>query len=223
MPSPADCGPRGFRLPGAASGERVIAAVVLAAGLSRRMGRPKLLEDLAGRPVIRHAVEHVLAAGIAEVVVVVAPAHREAFAAALRGLPVRLAINPAPERGQAETLRIGVQSVPAGADAVLVALGDQPALPGDVIPGLVAALEATGADIAAPRYTDGRGNPVLFRPSVLPELAALTGDEGARAVIGRDPSRVALVPFAYPMPADIDTLADLAAARARIGRKLGVD
>jgi molybdenum cofactor cytidylyltransferase len=153
---------------------------------------------------------------------VVGPGHRASFAAALDGLGVNLVINPAPEAGQSGSLRVGVDALPAGVSEVLIALGDQPELPDDVVPRLRAALEETGAAIAAPRYRNGRGNPVLFRASVVEELRNVSGDQGARSVIDRDPSRVAVVPFERPMPADVDTAEDLAALRARSRPEPGV-
>ena len=183
------------------------AAIVLAAGLSRRMGRPKLLLELRGKPVIRHVVESVIDAGIRRVLVVTGP-ENDALARALAGLDVQLAINPAPESGQASSVGAGVSALPAGTDAVLIALGDQPGVPADVIPALIEAIKAPGKAIAAPRYADGLGNPVLFASSVFAELLALSGDRGARAVIERDPSRLAVVDVGSPMPRDIDTPED---------------
>jgi molybdenum cofactor cytidylyltransferase len=185
----------------------VTAAIVLAAGLSRRMGRPKLLLELKGRPVIRHAVERVIAAGIHPVLVVTGAEH-DALARALAGLEVQLAVNPTPESGQASSVGVGVSALPEGTDAVLIALGDQPGVPPEVIPALIEALKQPGKAIAVPRYADGLGNPVLFASSVFAELLALGGDRGARAVIERDPSRLAVVDVASPMPRDIDTLED---------------
>ena len=185
----------------------VTAAIVLAAGLSRRMGRPKLLLELKGRPVIRHAVERVIAAGIHPVLVVTGAEH-DALARALAGLEVQLAVNPTPESGQGSSVGVGVSALPEGTDAVLIALGDQPGVPAEVIPALIEALKQPGKAIAVPRYADGLGNPVLFASSVFPELLALGGDRGARAVIERDPSRLAVVDVASPMPRDIDTLED---------------
>jgi molybdenum cofactor cytidylyltransferase len=126
-----------------------------------------------------------------------------------------MALNPTPEAGQAGSIRVGVEALPSGTAFALIFLGDQPAIPFDMVPRLCEALEATGADIAAPRYRDGRGNPVLFRARVFPELAALSGDQGARALIEREPRRVAIVPFDQFMPTDVDTPEDLAALRAR--------
>ena len=183
------------------------AAIVLAAGLSRRMGRPKLLLTLEGRPVIRHTVERMLAAGLSDVIVVVGPEH-EAIRQALEGLPVRLAVNPTPEAGQASSVRRGIQAVSPLATVALIALGDQPWVSADVIHRLLAALAAPGKRIAAPRYADGLGNPVLFAADVFPELLALTGDRGARAVVEKDASRLAVVDVAQAMPSDVDTPED---------------
>jgi molybdenum cofactor cytidylyltransferase len=185
----------------------VTAAIVLAAGLSRRMGRPKLLLELEGRPIIRHAVERVISAGIRELIIVVPPEH-EALARALSGLAVRFAVNPTPEAGQGSSVSIGVRALAAGTTAVLIALGDQPGVPAEVIPALLGALKAPGKSIAAPRYADGLGNPVLFAASVFPELLTLGGDRGARAVVERDSSRLTQVTIGCPMPRDIDTPED---------------
>jgi molybdenum cofactor cytidylyltransferase len=193
----------------------MIAAVVLAAGLSRRMGAPKLLLDLGGQPVIRRAVEGVLAGGVGSVVVVVPPEDAP-FRRALEGLPVRVVVNPDPAAGQSASVRSGLEALPAGVEAVLIALGDQPDLPVEVIPTLIRRWRETGRSIVAPRYREGRGNPVLFAPSLLPELLALTGDEGARALIARDPDRVLLVDLAHAMPVDIDTAEDLRRLRGGV-------
>ncbi|HEX9125059.1 MAG TPA: nucleotidyltransferase family protein [Methylomirabilota bacterium] len=183
------------------------AAIVLAAGLSRRMGRPKLLLELHGRPVIRHVVERVIAAGIRQVLVVTGP-EQEALVGALAGLDVRFAVNPTPESGQGSSVGVGVSALAAKTSAVLIALGDQPGVPAEVIPALIEALKQPGKAIAAPRYADGLGNPVLFAASVFPELRTLAGDRGARAAVERDPSRLAVVDIGSPMPRDIDTPED---------------
>jgi molybdenum cofactor cytidylyltransferase len=185
----------------------VTAAIVLAAGLSRRMGRPKLLLDLRGKPVIRHTVERLVAAHMDEVLVVVGPEHA-ALEQALDGLGVRLVVNPAPEAGQGSSVSAGVQALSARTTSALIALGDQPGIAVGVIGRLRAALETPGKSIAAPRYADGLGNPVIFSAAVFPELAALPGDRGARSVVERDPGRLAVVEVASAMPSDLDTPED---------------
>src|SRR5207249_4620670 len=117
-------------------------------------------------------------------------------------------LNPSPEAGQASSIRVGIAALPAGTGAALIVLGDQPFLPPAVIPALLAARRHTRKAIVAPRYRDGRGNPVLFSREVFPELLEVSGDQGARAVLESDPERVALVDFDLPMPRDLDTTED---------------
>ena len=190
----------------------LITAIVLAAGLSRRMGRAKLLLPLEGRPVIRITVERVLASGIPRAVVVTGPEPRK-LEEALAGLTVSFAVNPSPESGQASSIRIGIEALPRETEAALIVLGDQPFLPPDVIPSLLAA-RRSATPIVAPRYQDGRGNPVLFGSEMFPELLGLAGDQGARSIIARDPSRVTLIDFDVPMPADVDTPEDYGRLRS---------
>ncbi len=192
----------------------MIVAVVLAAGLSKRMGQPKLLLALDGTPVLRHAVERVLAGGLDEIVIVVPPTHDE-FKAALAGMRVRFAVNPNPEAGQGTSIAAGIAALPPGTEAALVALGDQPHLPPQVIPALIDAFKDGRRAIAAPRYREGQGNPVLFGVQVFSELRALTGDRGARSIVDREPGRVTWVDLDLPMPSDVDTLEDYERLRSR--------
>ncbi|MBI2543995.1 MAG: nucleotidyltransferase family protein [Candidatus Rokubacteria bacterium] len=171
----------------------MIAGIVLAAGLSLRMGRAKLLLDWGGKPVVRRVVEQVKAGGVDEVVVVLG---REA-------------------QGIREAL-CGVAARGPGVSAALIALGDQPALPPEVIPRLLQTFRETAKAIVAPLYRGVQGNPVLFAAAVFPELRALTGDRGARSVVEKDPPRVALVSFDLPMPADLDTFEDYERLRPRV-------
>jgi molybdenum cofactor cytidylyltransferase len=190
----------------------VIAAIVLAAGASTRMGRQKLTLPLGdGRPLVRMSVERVVAAGLDDVVVVTGR-ESEAVALALRGLAVRMAHNSRYADGQSTSLRAGLDALAPGTEAAVVALGDQPVDP-RVIRRLVATFQATHRPIVAPVYRDGRGNPVLFASSVFDELRRVEGDRGGRPVIARDPERVAEVSVDAPMPADIDTPEDYEAAR----------
>jgi molybdenum cofactor cytidylyltransferase len=193
----------------------VIAAVVLAAGLSRRMGQAKLLMPVGGRAIVRYVVESVLAGGVDLVWVVTGP-DVEPIEAALAGLEVQIAVNPAPEEGQASSLRAGIAALPASVDAVLIALGDQPSLAPSIIPALLAARRTSPKLIVAPRYRDGQGNPVLFKREILPELLRLTGDQGARPIIQKEPARVEWVELDLPMPPDVDTLDDYEKIRANL-------
>ena len=191
----------------------MIAAIVLAAGASTRMGRQKLTLPMRdGRPLVRVAVEQVLAAGVDDTVVVLG-GDAETVALALAPLPVRTVVNPRYAEGQSTSLRAGLDALRPGTDAAVVALGDQPLAEPDVIRHLVAAFRTTGRPIAVPVYRDGRGNPVLFAATLFDELRTVTGDRGAREVIARDPTRVAEVAIDMSMPADIDTPEDYDAMR----------
>ncbi|MGH7315454.1 MAG: nucleotidyltransferase family protein [Candidatus Rokuibacteriota bacterium] len=193
----------------------MIAGVVLAAGLSRRMGQAKLLMPVGGRAIVRHAVEGVRAGGVDSVWVVTGP-DIEPIQAALAGLDVQIVVNPTPEDGQAGSLRAGIAALPASVDAVLIALGDQPALAPSIIPALLAARRGSPKLIVAPRYRDGQGNPVLFKREIFPELLRLTGDQGARPIIQREPARVEWVELDLPMPPDVDTHDDYEKIRAKL-------
>ncbi len=193
----------------------MIAAVVLAAGLSRRMGQAKLLMPVGGRAIVRYVVESVLAGGVDLVWVVTGP-DVEPIEAALAGLEVQIAVNPAPEEGQTSSLRAGIAALPASVDAVLIALGDQPSLAPSIIPALLAARRTSPKLIVAPRYRDGQGNPVLFKREIFPELLRLTGDQGARPIIQKEPARVEWVDLDLPMPPDVDTLDDYEKIRANL-------
>src|SRR5262245_16965133 len=146
------------------------AAIVLAAGLSRRMGRQKLLLELGGKPVVRWAVEGVLPY-VGDLIVVTG--HDDAAVrAALRGLAVRFVVNPRPEDGQGTSIATGAAVLAAGTEAALVVLGDQPRLAADIIPTLLRERGRTGKAIVAPVYRGTQGTPVLFAAAVFGELVA---------------------------------------------------
>ena len=172
------------------------------------MGGGKLLLVLGGQPIVRWSVEalrpHV------DDLVVVTGGGGEAIRAALAGLDVRFVENPRPEAGQGSSIAVGASALRAGTEAVIVALGDQPRVPPDVVPALLATWHRTSKAIVAPVYRGLQGTPVLFAAEVVPELTALTGDAGARGVVGARPARVARVPFDHEMPPDVDTPDDFA-------------
>lgn len=184
---------------------------MLAAGLARRMGGQKLLLVLGGKPIVRWSVEalrpHV------DDLVVVTGGGGEAVRAALAGLAVRCVDNPHPEAGQGSSIAVGASALAPQTDAVIIALGDQPRVPPDVVTTLVQTWRQTGKAIVAPVYQGVQGTPVLFASAVFGELAALEGDAGARAVVGARPERVARVAFERAMPADVDTPEDWARLR----------
>jgi molybdenum cofactor cytidylyltransferase len=186
----------------------VIAAVVLAAGFARRMGRQKLLLDLNGKPIVRWSVEGVLP-HVGDCVVVTSQ-DDGGVRAALAGLAVRFTINPRPQDGQSSSIAVGVAALKPWTAAALIVLGDQPRTPEGVVPALLAAQQRTGKSVVVPSYRGTRGTPVLFAAAIFAELAALRGDVGARAVVAARPDRVEIVEVDAAMPADVDTPEDYA-------------
>jgi molybdenum cofactor cytidylyltransferase len=188
--------------------QRQVAAIVLAAGGSSRMGQAKQLLPLGGQPMVRCAVEAVCSAGLAQVVVVVG-AHAGAVAGALTGLPVDIVVNPAWAEGMSTSVRAGLNALRPEAQAVVMVLADQPALTPDLVEALLVRYWATGAPIVAPFYRGQRGNPVLFDRSLFPELLAVEGDRGGRALFDRYAQQVERLEVDDPaVVTDIDTHQD---------------
>ena len=172
------------------------------------MGGQKLLLVLHGKPILRWSVEALIPH--VDDLVVVTGGGGDAVRLALAGLAARFVENPHPEAGQGSSIAVGVGALRGQSEAVIIALGDQPRVPPEVIPALLAAWRRTGKPIVAPIYREVQGTPVLFAAEVFPELAALTGDAGARGIVAARRERVERVPVDIAMPADIDTPEDFA-------------
>jgi len=195
-----------------------IAAVVLAAGRSTRMGGPnKLLAEIGGRPLVRIAAEQALASR-ARPVIVVTGHERERVEAALKGLPVRLVHNPDFAQGLGGSVRTGIAAVPAEADGAIVCLGDMPQVDAALIDRLIAAFAPEQGALAVVPTIDGqRGNPVLWSRRFFPDLMAIEGDVGARHLIGRYGEAVVEVPVTGKGAlVDVDTPEALEGVKAEI-------
>jgi molybdenum cofactor cytidylyltransferase len=203
--------------PPLAAGQRV-AAVVLAAGRSTRMGGPnKLLAEIAGRPLVRIVVEEALASRARPVIVVVGHQRAE-VEKALAGLPVELVYNADFAQGLGTSLKAGIAAVPAEADGAIVCLGDMPQVDAALIERLIAAFDPDrGALIVMPTVEGRRGNPVLWSRRFFPDLMAIEGDVGARHFIGRYGEAVAEVPLEGSAAlVDVDTPEALVGVKAAI-------
>jgi molybdenum cofactor cytidylyltransferase len=197
---------------------RNIAALVLAAGRSSRMGGPnKLLAEIGGRPLVRIVAEAALASR-ARPVIVVTGHQRERVEAALDGLPVRFVHNPDFADGLGTSLKAGIGALPAEADGVIVCLGDMPQVDAALIDRLIGAFDPDKGALAVVPTIDGmRGNPVVWSRRFFPDLMAVEGDVGARHLIGRYPEAVAEVPLTGRAAlTDIDTPEALEAVRAEL-------
>jgi len=198
---------------------RRVAALVLAAGRSTRMGGPnKLLAEVGGKPLARIAVEEALASR-ADPVIVVTGHQRERVEQALAGLKVRFVHNPDYADGLSTSLKAGIAAVPADADGAIVCLGDMPQVRATLIDRLIAAFDpARAALIVVPTIEGKRGNPVLWSRRFFPELAALEGDVGARHLIATYGEALTEVPADAAALIDIDTPEALSALKAEVER-----
>jgi molybdenum cofactor cytidylyltransferase len=187
----------------------MIAGLLLAAGGSRRFKSQKLVAPYRGVALVEHAALRLRAA--TDEVIVVVGHDADAVRTALGGLDVRIVENGEWDRGLSTSIRCGVDAMPAEAEALVVAVGDQPGLDPGVMGAVIARWRETGLPIVSASYRGARGHPVLFARSMFRELGELQGDAGARLLIERSPDRVAYVEVDAEMPPDVDTSEQLAA------------
>jgi molybdenum cofactor cytidylyltransferase len=197
---------------------RQVAAIVLAAGKSTRMGGPnKLLSDVGGKPMVRIAVEQALASKASPVFVVTGH-QQEQVRAALKDLPVTFVHNPNFADGLSTSVKAGVAALREETDAAIVCLGDMPQVNAVLIDRMLGAFDPEkGALIVVPTADGKRGNPVLWSRRFFPELGALEGDVGARTLLAAYPEAVVDVAVTGEGAfLDVDTPDALAAVRAEM-------
>ncbi len=182
-----------------------IEGIILAAGMSRRLGRPKQFLEIGGKPLLAHVIERALASRLDAVTVIVGH-EAEATRTAIAHYDVAVKVNPDYAKGQSTSLIAGVNALRAGADATVVLLGDQPGIRVATVDALIARRRATRAPIVMTAYGDIRSHPVLFGAETFDELRAISGDKGARDVIRSYGDRVnAVADGRTSPPADVDT------------------
>ena len=199
----------------AADDNRNVAAVILAAGRSTRMGGPnKLLAELGGKPLVRTVTEQALASK-AQGVIVVTGHQADEVKKALHGLKVTFVHNPDFAEGLAGSVKAGIAAVPQNADGAVICLGDMPLISAHLIDRLVESFAPDRGNLIVVPVSDGRrGNPVLWSRRFFNELMTLDGDIGARHLINRHGEAVAEVPVeGFGAFLDIDTPQAREAAR----------
>jgi molybdenum cofactor cytidylyltransferase len=161
---------------------RRVVALLLAAGTSSRMGDFKQLMPYRGRTFVEACAETLLASSVDETLVVLG--HRaEEVRRTIASLPVRVVVNEAYLDGMATSIKAGVRAIaPGSADAILVALCDQPHVPVPVVDAVVAAYRSSSALIVAPAIAGDSGHPVIFDLSLRDEILAIDPAHGLRAV-----------------------------------------
>ncbi len=199
LPTPAstnECGPR-------------IAALVLAAGQSSRMGGSnKLLKFIAGVPLALRAVNAALASRAASVTVVSGSA-KEEVESLVGGPGVAIVHNPEFAAGMSSSLRRGISALPADSDGVLVMLGDMPYINATHLDRLIAAF-VSATNIIVPMHGGRRGNPILWPRNYFSEIQAIEGDQGARDLLMRHADHVVAIEMAdQAIFMDVDTPQDL--------------
>jgi molybdenum cofactor cytidylyltransferase len=189
--------------------------LVLAAGASRRLGQPKQLVKIAGRPALHGVVANAVAlAGHA--VTVVIGAHARDLTRLLAHSAASVVVNRQWEEGMASSIRRGLAALPSACDAVLIVLGDQVAVTADDLKRLAGAWKEQDGVIAAASYDRHVGVPAIFPRICFSELGELRGDQGARKLLERNHHRLVRVPM--PNAAiDLDTPEDLAALTKKLG------
>ncbi len=190
-----------------------LSGIILAAGTSTRMGRPKQLLSLEGRPLLQHVVDAAVASCLDEIIVVLGHRAEEIRAAINCPDPVRMIVNAEYAEGQSTSLRAGLRAASPRAKAAAVLLGDQPRVTAQLINTVAAAFRDACADVVRPVYCDpdGRhvpGHPVFLARRVWPDMDELRGDEGARALLAVHPEWLREVLVEGDPPRDIDTWDD---------------
>lgn len=188
-----------------------VAAVVLAAGGSSRLGEPKQLVEWRGRPLVWHAVRAAREGGLTPVVVVLGEA-ADRVRGSLVGEPVNIVENPAWREGQSSSVHVGLKQVESSAEAVIFLLADQPFVGADLVQALVERYRQTLSPLVAPRAGGRRANPVLFDRGTFPALKELEGDQGGRALF--EQFEASWVDWDVSVLLDLDTIEDLQRLRA---------
>jgi CTP:molybdopterin cytidylyltransferase MocA len=187
-----------------------VGVIILAAGNSSRLGRPKQLLSYRGRTLVTYVVGEALAAGLRPLVVVTG-AYCADVEAALKGEPVGLVYNPDWETGMASGIVAGLSNIlllHPDLKAVVISVCDQPFISAALLSQLARTFETSGKGIVASAYADSMGTPVLFGSSYFEVLLSLSGSEGAKKLLRQHPADLATVSFPGG-DIDMDTAEDL--------------
>jgi len=186
----------------------MICAIILAAGESRRMGKPKLLLPFGEKTIIETIVNNAVQSKVDEVLVVLG-SDAEKIAEKIKNSPVKISVNSNFRQGMLSSVQWGFKSLPEHTRAVLVMLGDQPLIPGSVINIIIHAYRQTGKGIILPVYNKKRGHPILIDIKYGDEVKGLDPDSNLRAFVHNHAEDILEVEVDTPaILRDIDTVED---------------
>jgi molybdenum cofactor cytidylyltransferase len=191
--------------PPPADQEPFVTGLVLGAGGSQRLGRPKQLLDYGGGTLLGHVVDVALQCRFDQTIVAIG-----GFADEVRErvdlAGAEVVVNEAYGAGCSSSIAAALAALDPRCEVLVLMLGDQPGVSADTVARLLAG--RGGAALAVCRYEDGRGHPIAFDRSVLAALAELHGDKGVWRLLDQRADEVAEVPIAGPIPLDVDTPED---------------
>jgi molybdenum cofactor cytidylyltransferase len=190
-----------------------IEGIILAAGLSTRMGVPKLALEIEGIPIIRRVVRAALESELHRVILVIGPSDsrvKEALGPVATDPRLLQVVNSHPQAGMSSSMHKGLESLDHEAAGVMILLGDQPGITGDIINKLLAAFRRAQTKIIVPYVLDRRTTPAIFPATLFPELMEEAGDIGGRNVLKRHADQVVELEMGQEYDdTDLDTPEDL--------------
>ncbi len=186
-----------------------VALILLAAGQSKRLGKPKQLLKWKGKTLLEHLIGAGAKSRCSSLTVVISP-KLDLHAIRQDEMPVRVVTNPNPEAGMGNSIALGVGNVmelKPPPDAIMIMLVDQPLVTTHAINNIIDAWKIAGQPIIASSYEDNFGPPALFEKKYFPELLLLKGDQGAKSIMLRNKEYLHLIPFVGGL-VDVDTPED---------------
>jgi len=186
----------------------MIWAMILAAGESKRMGKPKLLLPFGEKTIIETVIENVIQSRVEKILVVLGSSW-EKIKKKIENFPIEIIMNPHFSMGMLSSVQWGFQALPKNTQAVLIVLGDQPAVSSAIINEIIDAFKRTGKGIVLPVYKNNRGHPVLIDMKYRGEVENLSPDIGLRGLVYNHPEDVLEVEVGTPsILRDIDDMED---------------
>jgi molybdenum cofactor cytidylyltransferase len=189
----------------------MVSAILLAAGEARRMGKLKQLMPLGKTTIVEQTIDNLLASRVNEVIVVLG--HKaEEIMKRIAARPIKMVINPLYRQGMSTSIAAGLTFTDSRAQAVMLALGDQPFVDGPTINRLIKEFEAHDKGIAIPTYKGKRGHPLIFSIKYKAQLSGLKGDIGGREIIKHHPEDILEVAVdCEGIVIDVDTMPQISA------------